>query len=145
MNITVSQATSRLHWSAIGAGILSFIALYMLLGLIILFALAFLSEHVPSSSLYGSFKIVGLISWAIPGYIAARIAGQRGWLHGTLTGIGVGLLVALSLTFTFSWDSSMRDAVGAAMLKAFFIAWVLCTLSGAFVDLLAARNRRTHS
>lgn len=142
MNSTAEPTTTHLQWSAIGAGILSFIALYVLLGLMILFALAWLSERVPSAALFGSFKIIGLISWAIPGYISARIAGQRGWLHGALTGLGVGLLVALSLTFTFSWDGSQHAAVGDAMLKVFFIAWALCTASGALVDLLVARARR---
>ena len=141
MNPSASQPAQGLQLAAIGAGILSFIALYVLLGLMILFALALFSERIPSAVLYGSFKIVGLVSWAVPGYVAARVAGQRGWLHGALTGVAVGLLVALSMTFTFSWEGTVHDAVRNSMLKTFVIAWGLCTLGGGLGDLIAARHR----
>jgi hypothetical protein len=139
MNPTASPASPRLHWSAIGAGILTFIALYVLLGLVILFALVFLSERAPSVTLYGSFKIIGLASWAAPGYIAA---GQRGWLHGALTGIGVGALVTASMMFTFSWEGSVNEQVRDSMLKTFTLAWLLCTLAGALADIIDTRSRR---
>ena len=142
MHAAESQPVFHLHLGAIGAGILSFIALYVLLGLVILFALAFLSERVPSAALYGSFKIIGLASWAAPGYIAARIAGQRGWLHGALTGIGVGALVTVSMMFTFSWEGSVHAEVRDSMLKTFALAWLLCTLAGSLADIIAARSRR---
>ena len=135
----------RLHLGAIAAGIFSFIGLYVLLGLAILFVLALFSDRIPSNALYGGFKVVGLVSWAVPGYVAARIAGHRGWLHGALTGVVVGLLVALSLTFTFSWEGTVHDAVLDAMLKTFMIALGLCTLGGGLADILAARSRRTHT
>jgi putative membrane protein (TIGR04086 family) len=142
MNASAPQPAKRPQLAAIGAGILSFVALYVLLGLLILFALALFSERLPSAVLYGSFKIVGLASWAVPGYVAARIAGQRGWLHGALTGVAVGLLVTLSMTFTFSWEGTVHDAVRDSMLKMFVIAWALCTLGGGLADILAARSRR---
>ena len=145
MHAAESQPAFHLHLGAIGAGILSFIALYVLLGLVILFALAFLSERVPSTALYGSFKIIGLASWAAPGYIAARIAGQRGWLHGALTGIGVGALVTVSMMFTFSWEGSVHAEVRDSMLKTFALAWLLCTLAGGLADIIAARRRRARA
>ncbi len=143
MNETSSSAASTpIQWNAIGAGILSFVALFALFGLLLLFALAFLSESISSAALYGSFKVIGLLSWALPGYVAARIAGQRGWLHGALTGLLVGGLVLVSMMFTFSWEGSVHDEVRDSMLSTFALAWGLCTTAGALADLLAARRAR---
>jgi len=136
------NADKRIHFGAIGAGVLSFIALYALLDLLILFSMAWLPEQISKSWLYTSFKVIGLTSWALPGFIAARIAGQSGWLHGALTGIGVGFLVILSLTFTFSWDGTLHDNVRSSMLQTFLPAFSLCTAGGILVDALVARRRR---
>lgn len=138
---TAASPQRRMQWGAIGAGVLGFVALYILLALLILFALALASEHLPTAVLYGGFKAAGLITWGLPGYIAGRVAGYRGWLHGTVTGLVVGLLVALSLTFTFSWEGTVHDAVRDSMVKSFVIAWGLCTLGGTLADLLALRRR----
>ena len=127
---------------AIVAGVLSFAALYALLGLLLLFVLALLSEHVPSYWLYGGFKVLGLLSWIVPGYVAARIAGRRGWLHGLLTGIGVGLIVVVTMAFTFSWEGTMHDEVRTSMLTTFLLVLMLCTLGGWVSDLQTARTAR---
>ena len=137
----VHSTSKRIHFAAIGAGVLSFIALYALLGLLILFSMAWLPEQISSTWLYTSFKVIGLASWALPGFIAARIAGQSGWLHGALTGIGVGILVVLSLIFTFSWDGTLHDNVRSSMLQTFLLAFALCTAGGILVDALVARRR----
>ncbi len=127
---------------AIFAGVLTFAALYALLGLLLLFVLALLSERVPSHWLYGGFKALGLLSWIVPGYVAARIAGRRGWLHGALTGIGVGSIVVITMALTFSWEGTEHDAVRNSMVTTFLLVLLLCTLGGWLGDLLAARASR---
>ncbi len=136
------SAGKRIRFDAIGAGILSSMALYALLGLLILFALAWLPVQLPKSWLYAGFKIIGLSTWALLGFIAARIAGHAGWLHGALTGIGVGALVAVSLTFTFSWEGTLHDSVRDSLIQTFLLALALCTVGGILVDVLNARHRR---
>lgn len=132
----------RIQLGAIGAGILSFMALNALPGLLILFALAWLPVQLLKSWLYASFKIIGLFTWALPGFIAARIAGYTGWLHGALTGIGVGALVTVSLTFTFSREGTLHDSVGDSLSQSFLLALALCTVGEILVDVLNSRHRR---
>lgn len=132
----------RIQLGAIGAGILSFIALYALLGVLILFSMAYLPEQFPKAWLDASLKIIGLISWALPGFIAARIAGHTGWLHGALTGVNVGILVALTMTLTFSWEGTLHDSVRDSLIQTFLLAFALCTVGGILVDVLAAQRRR---
>lgn len=140
--LTTSTPPKPIRVGAIVAGVLSFVALYALLALLMLFALALLSERVPTQWLYGSFKMLGLLSWMVPGYIAARIAGRTGWLHGALTGIGVGLLVVLTMALTFSWEGTLHDEVRASMLTTFLLVLLLSTLGGWAGDLQRGYSAR---
>lgn len=125
-----------LHWGALTAGVLTFIGLFALLNLFLLFALALFAGHLDTAWLYGGIKVLGITSWVLPGFVAARIAGRRGWLHGLLTGLLVGALVAVSMTFTFSWEGTVHDEVRDRLLPVFVLVVALCTLGGTLAGWL---------
>jgi hypothetical protein len=126
--------TPRIMIGAIVAGVVSFIILYVVLALGLVFALSLLQEYTGARWIEGTFKLLGLLALLFPGYAAARIAGRDGVWHGLLTGAAASAVSALFLMLTFSWEGSYREAVWFAIIKVTALGLVLGSLGGLLGD-----------
>lgn len=136
MNMASITDTGKLNLSALSAGFLSFIGLYFLLSMAMIFGLSLFSQYIDSNYIYLFLKIAGLLSWALPGYVAARIADEHFILHGLTTGLLEGVSVSAFLFFTFSWDAGYGQVISSGILLSLAGATLLGTLGG-----IAARYR----
>ena len=130
--------TSRIVKGAVAAGVASFIVIYVSLALGLVFALSLLPE-IAARWIENGFKLFGLLALLFPGYVAARIAGRNGVLHGLLTGVGISVVSAIFLTLTFSWEGTYREAIWFAILKITAIGLLGGCLGGLYGDW---RNRQ---
>jgi len=121
---------SRIVPGALIAGLLSFVLLYVILALGLVFALSLLPDAVDRAWVEQGFKLLGLAALLFPGYAAARIAGRNGLLHGLLTGVCVAAAGALFLVYTFSWEGSQRETVWVAIARTAALALVMGSLGG---------------
>ncbi len=134
-----ARGTSLVNVGAVGAGIVSFIVLYVLLSLGLVFTLSLLPEQINAKWVSHLFKLLGLLALLLPGYAAARIAERKGVLHGFLVGLGALLVTASFMMLTFSWEGSYPEAVWLGMVKVASLAIGLGCLGGLLGDW---RNRR---
>lgn len=120
----------RIHTSAVIAGIVSFLMLYVALSLGLVFTLSLVPEHFNANWVEQLFKSLGLLTLLFPGYVAARIAEETGLIHGLLTGVGAGTISMIFLIYTFSWEGTDRNVVWLAMVKVVVISIAAGALGG---------------
>lgn len=121
---------ARVVTGALVAGLLSFVLLYVVLALGLVFALSLLPDSIDRDWIEHGFKLLGLLALLFPGYAAARIAGRNGLLHGVLTGVCVAAAGALFLVYTFSWEGSQRETVWVAIARTAVLAVLMGGLGG---------------
>jgi putative membrane protein (TIGR04086 family) len=134
--------TSPIVTSAIVAGVLSFVILYVSLALGLVFALSLLPDSIDPAWVQQGFRLLGLLALLFPGYAAARVAGRNGLLHGLLTGLCAAAIGALFLVYTFSWEGTHREAVWFAIGRTGGLAVAAGCIGGLLGDW---RNRGDRS
>lgn len=136
------NAFPRVSAGAIVAGVISFLVLYVVLALGLVFALSWLPESMDPHRVEQGFRVFGLLALLFPGYAAARVAGRRGLVHGVLTGACVAALGALFLLYTFSWEGSHRQAVWIGIARTAVAGIVFGGLGGLLGEWRNRRSRR---
>ena len=125
--------------SALFAGILSFVGLYAMGAILIVFVLSLFSGAFGYDNVLMTLRVSGYVMLAIPAYVAARVAGRNGWRHGAVIGILEGLAVAALMTFTFSWEGTYKSEVILRMLPAFLVVLAISLAGGGLGEW---QNRR---
>lgn len=133
--------TGRINAGAVIAGVTSFLILYVLLALGLVFALSLFSGFMDADWIEHLFKLFGALALLFPGYAAARIAGRNGLLHGLLTGVGASVVSALFMMLTFSWEGTYPQAVWLAIARITAFGLILGSLGG----LLGEWRNRKHT
>lgn len=128
-------------YSALLAGVSSFVVLYVVLALGLVFALSWRPDNLDAQRVEQGFRVLGLVALLFPGYLAARLAGALGLLHGLLTGLCVALLGSLFLLYTFSWEGSHQQAVVVGIARTVVVAVVFSALGGVLGEWRNRRNR----
>jgi hypothetical protein len=83
---------------------------------------------------------VSLVTWAIAGYVAGRIATARGILHGVVVGVLCVFITAFGLYVLGVFTSWAR--VGTSVLSGWLLGMFVCTLAGGVGELYARRVSR---
>jgi putative membrane protein (TIGR04086 family) len=92
----------NIHRQALIQGTLVFIGLYTLQILLIPFLAKFVDGGWKNTGLSGFRQILGVVICLVAGYVAARRAGEQGFLHGFNVGAFGTLLTALgAVVFSF--------------------------------------------
>ena len=128
-----------LQSSALFAGILSFLAVYVVGAILIIFVLSVFSDAFGHDRLLMVLRVCGYVSLAFPAYVAARVAGKNGWRHGTAIGVLEGLAVVVLMTYTFSWEGTYQHEVVIRMVPAFLVVFAICVAGGGLGEW---QNRR---
>lgn len=99
----------RLDLRAIGIGILIAFFLSVVIAAILAVVIALTQLH--EGQIAGTLYYVGLATVALGAAAASRVAKQRGWLHGALTGVGYVILsLALGLLM-FPAEALLSDLI----------------------------------
>lgn len=129
--------------TAVAAGIIAFLAIYALGGIIIIFSLSLLSGQVASDQVMAALRIGGYLALAFPPYVAARAADARAFVHAVVMGLIEGLAVVLLMTFTFSFEGTLQQHVLSRMLPVLGGVLALSMLAGALAEWLDRRRIST--
>ena len=121
---------SGLSRGALLAGLLTFLLVYGLGALLVVFAMALVSGFLDSSYVIAALRLGGYLSLALPAYVSARVAGTRGVRHGLVIGVLTGACVLLLMTFTFSWEGTVQEELLQRMLPVFLGVVALSVLGG---------------
>lgn len=138
--MTTTSLPGYINLKALATAAATFVLLYILLVMLMIFALSQLNGMISTTSLHSLFKVLGVLCWAIPGYVAAHLASQRMITHGVIIGVIQGGCMSVFLLFSFSWEAGYDQAVFTGMLISLLGATLFGTLGAA-----AARHRATRS
>ena len=133
----------KLDKTAIAAGMIAFVAIYAIGGIIIIFVLSLLSEQLASDSLMTALRIGGYLALAFPAYVAARAAAHQAFLHAFVMGVIEGLGIVLLMTFTFSFEGTLQQYVLSRMLPVFGAVLALCMFAGVLAEWLQRRSQNS--
>ncbi len=97
--------------AALVAGLFTLFAVIAGNMILIVGVLALLSDSIASDYLYALLRVLGLLSLALPPYVAARAAETRPMRHALTIGAVELLLMLLLMTQTFSWQGTLHDSV----------------------------------
>ncbi len=102
---------ARLDRAALLAGLFTLFLVIVGDMILIIGALALLSSWIDSQLLYGTLRVIGLLSLALPPFVAARAATRRPLRHALSLGAVELLLILLLMTQTFSWQGTVQHSV----------------------------------
>ena len=134
----------KIEKTAIAAGIIAFVAIYAIGGIVIIFVLSLLSELFASASLMGILRIGGYLALAFPAYVAARAASHDAFLHAFIMGVIEAVAIVLLMTFTFSFEGTLQQYVVSRMLPVFGAVLALCLFAGVLAEWMKRREYRKH-
>ncbi len=97
--------------AALIAGLFTLFAVIVGDMILIIGVLALLSDSIASNHLYALLRGLGLLSLALPPWVAARAAETRPMRHALTIGAVELLLMLLLMTQTFSWQGTLHDSV----------------------------------
>ncbi len=129
-----------LQTSAIVAGLVAFVAIYAIGGMLIIFVLSLFSAQFDSHSLEKLLRIGGYIALAFPPYVATRAAHQQRLRQGVVVGLIESIAVLALMTFTFSWEGTLQEQVLMRMLPVFLALNALCFMGAAVAEWLNRRD-----
>jgi len=124
--------------AALIAGLFTLFAVIVGDMIAIIGTLALLGDLIPADSLHALLRGFGLLSLALPPYVAARATRARPIRHALIIGMVELLLILLLMTQTFSWQGTLQASVlGRMPLVAMGIiavslaaGWLARSLSG---------------
>ena len=137
--MTTQTPTSGIKLNAVVAGGVAFIAVYALGLIAIVLVYSVIGASALQDALVLTLRIAAWPALAFPAWLAARVAGHSGWLHGLLFGVVQGLIVVVLMTQSFSWVGTLRAEVTSSMLPAFALVFSSALLGGGFGEW---QNRR---
>ena len=140
--MTSMSKQSNIEATAIMAGLISFVAVYALGGIIIIFILSLMSEMFDSDRLMSWLRIFGYLALAFPAYVAASAVNHHAILHALVMGVIEGLAIVALMMFTFSWEGTLHSYVLSRMLPVFGAVVALCLFAGVFAEWLKIRRYR---
>jgi hypothetical protein len=122
----------------LGAGV--YVAVYVLHAGVLTFV-GNVTPGVWKSQVFVSLNhLVSLVTWAIAGYIAGRIATARGILHGVVVGVLCVLITVLGSYVLGVFTSWAR--VGTSVLSGWLLGMFVCALAGGVGELYARHASR---
>jgi hypothetical protein len=131
----------KLNKTAIASGILAFVAIYAIGGIIIIMVLSLLSEQLAADSLIAALRIGGYLALGFPAYVAARAAGHDSFMHAFIMGIIEAIALVLLMTFTFSFEGTLHQYVLSRMLPVFGAVLALCMFAGVLAEWMQRRGQ----
>lgn len=131
----------KINKTAIASGIIAFVGIYAIGGIVIIMVLSLLSDQLAANSLMGALRIGGYLALAFPAYVAARAAGQDGFMHASIMGIFEALAIVLLMTFTFSFEGTLHQYVLSRMLPVFGAVLILCMFAGVLAEWMQRRGQ----
>lgn len=131
-----------LQTSAIIAGLLSFIAIYAIGGMLIIFVMSLFSEHFDAHKLEQLLRIGGYVALAFPPYVATRAADRFRMRQGIVVGLIESSAVLVLMMFTFSWEGTLQEQVLLRMLPVFLALNALCLVGAGLAEWLNRRDDR---
>ena len=129
-----SNFMSNIQSHAIIAGVISFIAVYALGGMLIIVAMVILADRVDNDVLMQWLRVGGYLALAFPAYVSARAAKQAAILHALLMGLIEGIGVVLLMMFTFSFEGTLQEHVINRMLPVFGGVLAMCAMAGGLAE-----------
>jgi len=109
------SASPPIDRAALIAGLFTLTAVIIGNMVLIIASHALFSERGHSELLYGLLRVIGLLSLALPPYVAARAARINPMRHALTLGAAELLLILLMMTQTFSWQGTLQDSVAGRM------------------------------
>ncbi|TNF35987.1 MAG: hypothetical protein EP315_04845 [Gammaproteobacteria bacterium] len=131
-----------LDTSAIVAGLISFVAIYAIGGMLIIFVMSLFSERFSADALQTILRVGGYIALAIPTYVATRAASVNAIRHGLIVGLIESLAILMLMTLTFSWEGTLQHQVLLRMLPVFLALNALCCIGTALAEWQNRRDAR---
>jgi protein-S-isoprenylcysteine O-methyltransferase Ste14 len=132
----------RIQSTAIAAGIIAFVGVYALGGMVIIFGLSLMPPQAAAEGLTLALRFGGYLALAFPAYVAARAARRDVFMHALLMGVIEGVAVVLLMTFTFSFEGSLHQHVLSRMLPVFVAVLALAMLAGLMAVWRSNRDQR---
>lgn len=131
-----------LQASAIIAGVVAFIGIYAIGGMLIIFVLSLFSERFDAHFLEQLLRIGGYIALTFPPYVATRAADFNRLRQGLVVGFIESSAVLVLMTFTFSWEGTLHEQVLMRMLPVFLAMNALCFLGSGFAEWMNRRDEK---
>ena len=131
-----------LQISAIVAGLVSFVAIYAIVGMLVIFVLSLFSEQFDAHALEKLLRIGGYIALAFPPYVATRAADKHRLRQGIVVGFIESSAVLVLMTYTFSWEGTLQEQVLMRMLPVFLALNALCLVGAGLAEWMNRRDDR---
>jgi len=116
--------------SAIFIGFLVFVGVYVLGGILVIFALSLLPASIDANSVMLVLRMGGYIALAFPAYVAARAVNDNVVFHALIVGVIEGIGVIVLMMNTFSFDGTLKQYVFSQMLPVFTGVILLSLIAG---------------
>ena len=111
---------------AVLRGITTFITLYVL----------FIIVGSVIGAHHGSLLLsLQLLTFLLSGYVAAWVAGQRGWFHGMIVGIPLPLVIAIGFVILAQGGHTQLDILWKLVVVWLLQSIALCALGGFIFDI----------
>ncbi len=101
----------QLRIDALLAGFISIFFVFVANMAIIIIALVFLPNYIPTEKLYLILKIISIASLILPPYVAARTAKNQPLLHSFIIGTLQALIIVGLMTQTANWESTQQNII----------------------------------
>jgi len=120
----------HLQISAIFIGFITFISVYVVGGILVIFSLSILPESLSPDTLMLVLRIGGYLALAFPAYVTARAVDENILFHAFVMGVIEGVGVIILMMNTFSFEGTLKHYVISQMLPVFAGVLVLSLIAG---------------